>query len=158
MGVNNPLILRDDGRYKQRMATAGSVLLFKYKDDRNISKEIKDLRYTTRIFFFRQCSVQHTVISSLVRLQSGLCHVSIIHTGALPGSPWSVCQHCGSHLFWLSALSFVSKLTAKWGYSVLSSEKLSDWNSERCLISSILEPRCVRHSLLLGFLNDTQSK
>ena len=86
VGVNKPLILRDDSGYEQRLVIAGSFLLFKYKDDRNIWKEIKDLRYNTR-FFLRQYSVQRTVVSSLVRLQFGLCHVSIIHTGALSGSP-----------------------------------------------------------------------
>jgi hypothetical protein len=58
MGVKKPLILRDDRRYKQQLVIAGSFLLFKYKDDRNISKEIKDLRYITRFFFASiRCSV-----------------------------------------------------------------------------------------------------
>jgi hypothetical protein len=58
VGVNKSLILRNDRRYKQQLVIAVSFLLFKYKDDRNISKEIKDLRYITRFFFASiQCSL-----------------------------------------------------------------------------------------------------
>ena len=58
MGMKKPLILRGNRRYKQRLVISGSALLFKYKKDRNISREIKDLRYITRFFFASvQCSV-----------------------------------------------------------------------------------------------------
>jgi len=73
MGVNKPLILGDDRRYKQRLVVADSFLLFKYKDDRNISKEIKDLRYITRFFF---ASIRCSVLLSLLLYGCSLDYVT----------------------------------------------------------------------------------